>query len=604
MRRLQPQRALAGVVVLVVALLTPATADAHALLTRSTPEDGASLTAAPRDVRLVFSEGVSARLSWATLLDTRGRPVAGVHLRPNGSAALRVVLPELTPGAYRLVWRTVAGDDLHATEGSLVFGVGAPASGAVAAPAVSTARAGALESALRTADLAALAAALGSVAILLICIPGATDAATTPSLRRASGLTRRFAAGAAAAALTTGIAVVVQSGRTVGASSAGELLDRVVLGTSFGQRYAARELFVAGLLAFVLLERPRRRRERLAVAGTLAAGISLAQASAGHATGLGSDVAVATASMALHVLSAALWSGGLATVVVLAATALRADRPARVALLRAFGRVALPATLVLLITGLYALGRMTPTTDALLRSAYGHVLLVKLAVVGAVALLGAMHALRLGTFRPVAAARPPRRTTLVAEAGLALAVLCAAAVLASSAPATAPPPSSGTDAGSVEVAGHADDLVTDVSIAPNRPGQNFVTVTVLNSLRPAPAPVASVRVRLTAPGGQTVTLPAQRTGPGMYQTAGDAIDRAGEWRVELLVSRSGLPEARFASPWNVAPTVLAPQTAVRVTQGPLRTLTGAGAVLLSVLLVLTVLGRLFGRIRRPAPEAA
>jgi hypothetical protein len=153
------------------------------------------------------------------------------------------------------------------------------------------------------------------------------------------------------------------------------------------------------------------------------------------------------------------------------------------------------------------------------------------------------------------------------------------------------------------VAGHADDLVTDVSIAPNRPGQNFVTVTVLNSLRPAPAPVASVRVRLTAPGVQTVTLPARRTGPGIYQTAGDAVDRAGEWRVELLVSRSGLPDARFASPWKVAPTVLAPQTAVRVSRGPLRTLTGAATALLSVLLALTALGRVSGRTRRPAPKA-
>jgi copper transport protein len=312
--------------------------------------------------------------------------------------------------------------------------------------------------------------------------------------------------------------------------------------------------------------------------------------------------------MAAHVLAAAVWSGGIVTVTLLAATTLRTDRAATVSLLRSFGALAAPAAAVLAVTGIYALGRMTPTAEALRSSGYGHVLLIKIGLAGGAGLLGAVHAARLHprllAGRAGRLPALPRRSTLVAEAVLACAVLCMAATLAASPPATATPPRGGTDAGSVEAAGRASDLIVDVTIAPNRPGQNFITATVLDSLRPPPAPIQAVRFRLTDPRGETSIVAARPEGQGIYQAAGTAIDRPGDWRVELLVTRPGMAEARYAAPWNVPAATLAPPTAVRVTDGPLRTMAEGFAVLAGMLGAAAAPALLYARSRRRVAEAA
>ena len=69
----------------------------------------------------------------------------------------------------------------------------------------------------------------------------------------------------------------------------------------------------------------------------------------------------------------------------------------------------------------------------------------------------------------------------------------------------APRPVTGTPLAS----GHAADLLVDVSAAPNRPGQNFVTATVLDTLRPSPGPVRRVTITFSR-GRSRVTVPATR----------------------------------------------------------------------------------------------
>ena len=163
--------------------LAPA-AGAHAFLVHASLADGSTLTRAPHAVELTFTEQVSARLSRASLLDTAGRSIPGVAVRGVGGTILRITLPHVRSGAYRLVWRTVATDDLHATDGSLVFGAGAPAGQAVAEPRA-TGGPDLLEAALRGLDLAALAAAFGSLAVLLVSLPRAARAFATDSYARA-----------------------------------------------------------------------------------------------------------------------------------------------------------------------------------------------------------------------------------------------------------------------------------------------------------------------------------------------------------------------------------------------------------------------------------
>jgi putative copper export protein/methionine-rich copper-binding protein CopC len=566
--------------------LAPA-AGAHAFLVHQSLADGATLTRAPHAVELTFTEDVSAALTRAWLLDTAGRRIAVSVRSPSGNV-LRIMLPSVRRGAYRLVWRTVATDDLHATQGSLVFGAGAAPARAAPAPH-GAGGSNTVEAVLRAADLAALAAAFGALAVLLVCLPRAARAAGRERFARATLITRRVCAGGLAAALLTGVALLVDRGTAAGADSPLRLLDRVVLGTGFGQRTALRELLLAALLVLVASRALRGAapgRTGARAAWALASAAAVAEAGAGHAAALPSSALLAVSLMAAHVLGAAVWSGGLATVVLLALGPLRGRAGATSALLRAFGPVAACAAGALLITGLYSLGREVATPDALLRSGYGHALLVKLALAAGVTTLGGVHALRLHPrlLRGRVRSRVPRAGTLVAEAVLALAVLTAAGVLVASPPArataavAAPTPS-------VEASGHAADLVVDVAISPNRPGRNFITATVLDSRRPALAPIANVRFVLTPFGGTARTVAARPIGAHRFQAAGNVVDRTGRWRVTLDVDRPGLAPASFTTGWEVGTGAApAPAAHVLVSDRPL----GPVAIKLAGLLALLV----------------
>jgi copper transport protein len=256
----------------------------------------------------------------------------------------------------------------------------------------------------------------------------------------------------------------------------------------------------------------------------------------------------------------------VAALAVVAGRLARADRNAAGALLRAFAPLAVTAAVTLLVTGIYAAGREVPTPDALLRSAYGHVLLVKLVVAAAVALLGAWHGLRL---HRCGRSQLPPRSTLALESCLALAVLCLGGVLAASPPPPARVPVAAAPAPSVRADGRAADLIVDVAVSPNRPGPNFLTATVLDTRIPRPAPVRSVRFRVTAPGRRLLELSAKPVGGHRYQASLD-LARAGALRIDLLVSRPGLVTPTFSTGWVVGrPGPVARPTPVLLSDRPL-----------------------------------
>jgi putative copper export protein len=102
----------------------------------------------------------------------------------------------------------------------------------------------------------------------------------------------------------------------------------------------------------------------------------------------------------LHLLSAGVWVGGIALLVAVWAPMLRrAELPARLAVAREvlprFGRVALPAFALAASTGLVSLLTQLGHVEALWQTAYGRVLMVKIALVGVAAALSLTHAVRL-----------------------------------------------------------------------------------------------------------------------------------------------------------------------------------------------------------------
>ena len=102
-----------------------------AYLDPRTPAVGSTLTAAPRSLRLEFSEHVVLRATHIEVVDGDGTvvPVTGLRLvtaDPDDTeepAGIVATLPRLAQNTYRVSWETLSSDDLHRTSGILVFGV-------------------------------------------------------------------------------------------------------------------------------------------------------------------------------------------------------------------------------------------------------------------------------------------------------------------------------------------------------------------------------------------------------------------------------------------------------------------------------------------------
>ncbi len=108
----------------VLAAVIATSASAHAVLVSSTPKDGATVKAAPKQAVLHFNAKIDKKVTKVTLLDAKGHKIA-LTTPKNGYTAgkpadLIVPLPTLKPGTYRLEYEVMATDG-HVTPGLIRF---------------------------------------------------------------------------------------------------------------------------------------------------------------------------------------------------------------------------------------------------------------------------------------------------------------------------------------------------------------------------------------------------------------------------------------------------------------------------------------------------
>jgi methionine-rich copper-binding protein CopC/putative copper export protein len=540
---------------LLLALAVPASAGAHAFLVSSTPASGVTLDRAPRVVTLRFTEPVSPALTRVQIFDGQGALRGGGPVSEGRTAnELRVTLPRLATGAYRIVYSTVSQDDLHATRGAIVFGAGTAAP-AFRASDSATAGTSATESVAHLFDLLSLSLLIGICTLLAGGLPEAVRSRIT-----------RFALVALPALLIAGVVALANKSSQVP-------LWEALAHTAWGHAMLVRELAIVAVLVALAM-----RQRKLALA--LLVPVAAAEAASGHAASLG---ALAILTMTAHILAGCLWVGGL---IVLALVLPGLERRDVLETLARFGRLATAGVAVVVITGLYSAGRQVASLDALLSTTYGGSLVAKLASVGATGTLGLLGLFAVRRLRP-------SMGLLRAEAFAAIGMLVAASLLLSSAPARGPQFAAVARpiVGTALASGQADDLLVDISAAPNRPGQNFVTATVLDTLRPPPAQVRRVTMTFSR-GAQRVTVPATRLDANRWQVAGTQLSASGGWRIAVAMERKGLDRATYATAWTVSSAPLPPGThRPRYSQRPLRPILSALALVLAALLVAAVLWR-------------
>lgn len=96
---------------------------AHAHPMNQTPAPDATVSA-PAEVTLIYGEAIEPALSHLTVVDARGERVSQAKstVTDHSHKTLRLPLPTLTAGQYKVEW-VVVGSDGHRTHGNYTFTV-------------------------------------------------------------------------------------------------------------------------------------------------------------------------------------------------------------------------------------------------------------------------------------------------------------------------------------------------------------------------------------------------------------------------------------------------------------------------------------------------
>lgn len=300
----------------------------------------------------------------------------------------------------------------------------------------------------RFVGLSASIVIVGSAAVILLA--GRSPRPTALAWeRRVVRLTR----GLVWLALAAGVVSLAQQAAFVEARAAAAVeplaLSRVALETRFGLVWLARHALLLLLAVFVSMRAELRSpldwgaaRGQTLLLGALALA---ALAAGGHAAAVDASAATAIVADVGHLLAAGIWAGALPALVLLLRAASRAagadTRPYAVLTARRFSRAALGIVLVIVATGFVIAGAQVGSIGALLGTAYGRLLLVKLALVAlalVVAAVGRRRWLPALGGEAATVGRPAMRRLAVSvaiEAACVLAILGVVTLLGASPPA-------------------------------------------------------------------------------------------------------------------------------------------------------------------------
>lgn len=534
---------------------------AHVRLEGSIPPDATAIAEAPREVVLRFSEPIAPRFATVVIYSTKGeKHVVRVQV-DDDSRMLRLIPPVLEQGIYSVAWQVMSAADGHLSRGVLTFGIGgaAPMSAATTAP-VSYA-----ELVVHGGQNVTVLLTLGALALPLWMFPRrVTMRATDAQARR---VLRFVCACAGSAAIATAMQFSVyfyrihefsdsavpmlwwelMSQTRFGAIAVIEFVIFVgIMGGCIGRLSSVRRIGVSGgeILPNLLFFSP--------LAVMLIALIALLESSYSHAAALEQHALQALAVQTMHVAAAGLWFGGL--------TALALWPRRMAAMQRAwlrFSSVAIAATAILVMSGLYNAGRHMGELSGWTSNLYGQALLAKLALFALVLWCASRVLLAL---RPTFAARLSRHgrsvpsTFAVVRVELAFALLVVLAASVMTATPTSRELIAARSASEPTTAiTRIDDLVVTLTTRSNRTGPAMYSVRVASARRPAPAEILRVMLRFSRLDADLVhpSLRMQQVQPGQFVAEGNQLSTTGRWRIDAVIRRRGIEDSVASFLWDV-----------------------------------------------------
>ncbi len=111
---------------MLVAVAVTGLAALHLRMTDSLPKEDQTVTEAPTEIRVWFNQETTLAVSRLALQGPEGSVEMGKAVATDNPKSFKAgVIGTLTPGSYRVTWRT-AGDDGHVLRGRFSFTLAAP----------------------------------------------------------------------------------------------------------------------------------------------------------------------------------------------------------------------------------------------------------------------------------------------------------------------------------------------------------------------------------------------------------------------------------------------------------------------------------------------
>ncbi len=398
--RALPRRLL---LVCALALVSAPSAWGHAIVIGTDPPNGSVLAGSPTVVAVSFDDAVRVG-SRNAAISNDGDDVIGGRPTIRQSRTLVIPLkPNLPNGNYTVRW-SIVSDDGHQEEGVIAFGIGKGGGTPVAALGTRGVLAW-QEIAMRAVFFLGVLAAVGAAFFGLVVL-GPLAAGRELMRRHAVLLSASFLfAFVGADALiraTSGSATRFE--RVLVVAAVASLVGTAAAAVAL---YWARAIYLAWAAALVLLACPTR---------------------AGHALDGDQPALLAPLADVLHLGAAAVWLGGLASLVLVVG---RAPEATRMAAARRFSNFAIPMVLVLATAGASRALTQLTSVSQLWETGYGRTLLVKSALFAVLIVLGWLNR------RGLAAGFARLRRIALAELLVLLVVVVAVGALTDQRPGSA-----------------------------------------------------------------------------------------------------------------------------------------------------------------------
>lgn len=546
---------------------TPA-ASAHPITISSDPKAFASVSSAPSEVAVTFSEPIELGYSKMSVLAPDGTRVDNndPHNVNGDTTTMAVTLkPGAPDGVYTVTTKVLSAVDGHVVEGAFTFGIGAKVERGSGGSSGGAQQILSIPEALSrfpgmVGQVVVVGAAFGTLWLWkpLSRVPWLAEAISTKRLAIDRNMTRLVIIGTALVLASNAAMISVQA-YDIG----GSISDAI--STKFGNVWTIRmiESSILMIIAFFVYRKAVKtgtlptRAEILAIlvmglAVLVTSGLVAHGAATGELSGLLLDF--------FHNAAASIWIGGVillgfvAVPKLLSLTDERAKSAAISILVPRFSTIVVTILGISVMTGPLLMFLIESNISVAVASTYGKVLMIKLGLAGVMVGMGAYSqavvqkkavVVMNGGTRTRSVALSSYHRLLKAEAGVGMALLLMVSLMANSATPSSelPQPQAGdSQAAFAEKAGKpsytqtifADNGRIVLSVDPFVVGQNTFTLSFFDADGKVASGVESATIKLTqvTQGIGPIRVDTERKADGVF-TANAAFSLAGKWSIEM-----------------------------------------------------------------------